>query len=108
MRNPANMDGQISIKGAEEATEITAAIREAVGPSIELLIDAHGKYNVPTAIDLARRLEPYDIFWFEEPCPPDNIDAILEVKNNTTIPVVTGEAHYTRNGFREIFDKRAV
>ena len=102
--NAAYMDGQISIKGAEEATEITAAIREAVGPSIELLIDAHGKYNVPTAIDLARRLEPYDIFWFEEPCPPESYHALKQVREKINLKISVGERLYTRFEFIPIFE----
>jgi galactonate dehydratase len=91
-----------------EAADTVGKVREAVGPHVELLIEVHRRLAPVHAISAAKQMEKYNPYWFEEPCPPDNIDAILEVKNNTTIPVVTGEAHYTRNGFREIFDKRAV
>tara|TARA_B100000029_G_scaffold103457_2_gene93927 strand:+ start:7881 stop:9035 length:1155 start_codon:yes stop_codon:yes gene_type:complete len=90
------------------AANTVAKVREAVGPHVELLIEVHRRLAPVHAINAAKQMEQYSPYWFEEPCPPDNIDAILEVKNNTTIPVVTGEAHYTRNGFREIFDKRAA
>ena len=60
------------------------------------------------AIRVAKMIEKYDPYWFEEPCPPDNIDAIREVREATTIPVVTGEALYTRNDFREVLVKRAA
>ena len=91
-----------------EAANTVGKVREAVGPHVELLVEVHRRLAPVHAISAAKQMEKYNPYWFEEPCPPDNIDAILEVKNNTTIPVVTGEAHYTRNGFREIFDKRAV
>ena len=91
-----------------EAANTVGKVREAVGPQVELLVEVHRRLAPVHAISAAKQMEKYNPYWFEEPCPPDNIDAILEVKNNTTIPVVTGEAHYTRNGFREIFDKRAV
>ena len=91
-----------------EAANTVGKVREAVGPHVELLVEVHRRLAPVHAISAAKQMEKYNLYWFEEPCPPDNIDAILEVKNNTTIPVVTGEAHYTRNGFREIFDKRAV
>ncbi len=91
-----------------EAADTVGKVREAVGPDVELLIEVHRRLAPVHAISAAKQMEKYNPYWFEEPCPPDNIDAIREVKENTTIPVVTGEAHYTRNGFREIFDKRAV
>lgn len=91
-----------------EAAATVGKIREAVGPDVELLVEVHRRLAPMNAIRVAKEMEQYNPYWFEEPCPPDNIDAIKEVKENTTIPVVTGEAHYTRNGFREIFDKRAV
>ena len=91
-----------------EAAATVGKVREAVGPDIELLIEAHRRLAPMNAIRMAKSIEKYNPYWFEEPSPPDNIDAIREVKENTTIPVVTGEAHYTRNDFREIFDKRAV
>ncbi|MEX0762636.1 MAG: mandelate racemase/muconate lactonizing enzyme family protein [Dehalococcoidia bacterium] len=92
----------------EHATNVVKAVREAVGPRVELLIEVHRRLAPMNAIRVAKMLEPFHPYWFEEPCPPDNIDAIKEVKDNTTIPVVTGEALYTRNGFREVFDKRAA
>ena len=91
-----------------EAADTVGKVREAVGPEVELLVEVHRRLAPVHAISAAKQMEKYNPYWFEEPCPPDNIDAILEVKNNTNIPVVTGEAHYTRNGFREIFDKRAA
>ncbi len=61
------MKGEISPAGAALGADTIAAMREAVGPDVEILIDAHGNFNMLTAIRLARRLEPYDIGWFEEP-----------------------------------------
>lgn len=92
----------------KQAADTVGKVREAVGPDVELLIEVHRRLAPMNAIRVAKQMEQYNPYWFEEPCPPDNIDAIREVKDNTTIPVVTGEAHYTRNDFREIFDKRAV
>ena len=92
----------------EEAVSVVAAIREAVGPRVDLLVEVHRRLAPMNAIRVAKMIEKYNPYWFEEPCPPDNIPAIKEVKDNTTIPVVTGEALYTRNGFREVFDLRAA
>ena len=103
--NAHYIDGQISQRGMEEAWEITAAIREAVGPSIELLIDAHGKYNVPTAIDLCHGLEKSNIFWFEEPVPVESNHALRQVREKINAKISVGERIFTRWEFIEVFEK---
>ena len=80
-------DGQISAAGEQLGYDIVAAVREAVGPQHEILIDAHGHYNVPTAIRLANNLfEQSNIAWFEEPVPPESYDALREVREHTAAP----------------------
>ena len=76
-----------------------AAIRDAVGPDIEVLIDAHALYNVPTAVRLANRLAPYAITWFEEPCPPESYDALEQVRAQIGTRISVGERLYTRYEF---------
>ena len=63
-----------------------AAIREAVGPGIEIYIDAHGRFDLPTAVRLANRLAPYRIGWFEEPVPPEKRGAAMRLVNPAYIP----------------------
>ncbi len=92
----------------DEAVQVVSAVRDAVGPSVDLLIEVHRRLAPMNAIRVARRLEPLAPYWFEEPCPPDDLAAIKEVKENTTIPVVTGEAMYTMNEFRDVCSSRAV
>ena len=92
----------------EQAAAIVGAVREAVGPRVELLVEVHRRLAPMNAIRVARMIEPYRPYWFEEPCPAENLDAIREVKDATTIPVVTGEALYTRTGFREALERRAA
>lgn len=92
----------------DEAVKVVAAIRDAVGPDVELLVEVHRRLSPMAAINVAKRLEPLNPYWFEEPCPPDDITAIKEVKENTTIPVVTGEAMYTLTEFRDVCGTRAV
>ena len=92
----------------DEAVNVVGAIREAVGPEVELLVEVHRRLSPMAAINVAKRLEPLNPYWFEEPCPPDDITAIKEVKENTTIPVVTGEALYTLTEFRDVCGSRAV
>ncbi|MGF1617479.1 MAG: mandelate racemase/muconate lactonizing enzyme family protein [Acidimicrobiia bacterium] len=93
-------DGQISATGENLGYDIVRAIREAVGPDVEILIDAHGNYNVPTAVRLANRL--YDeskIAWFEEPLPPEGIDGMASVRKQVRAPICVGERLFTRWDF---------
>ena len=92
----------------DEAVSVVAAIRDAVGPDVELLVEVHRRLSPMAAIDVAKRLEPLRPYWFEEPCPPDDVAAIKEVKEKTTIPVVTGEAMYTLSEFRDVCGTRAA
>lgn len=99
------LTGQISPAGEEEGVAIVAAMREAVGPQVAILIDAHGHYNVPTAVRLARRLEPYGIGWFEEPVPPESPQALRAVREQLTVPICVGERLYTRWDFVPVFEQ---
>jgi len=101
------VDGEISHEGEQLGMDIIAAIREAVGPQIEILIDAHGRYNVPVAIRLANRLfEQSKIGWFEEPVNPESYQALRQVRENTAAPICVGERLYTRWEFVPVFEQR--
>lgn len=76
-------------------------IREAVGDKADILFGTHGQMTTSSAIRLARRLEPYDPLWFEEPCPPDQMAALGKVASATSIPVAAGERLTTRQEFHE-------
>ncbi|HYF20531.1 MAG TPA: mandelate racemase/muconate lactonizing enzyme family protein [Ramlibacter sp.] len=91
-----------------QAVEVVKAIRTAVGPKVDLLLDIHRRLAPTTAIQLSREVEPYGIYWFEEPCPSENLEAIAEVRAATSIPVVTGEALYGRAGFRDVLRRRCA
>jgi galactonate dehydratase len=88
--------GHITRQGVRDGADLTAAMREAIGPETELLIDLHGNFNVATALDCIRALEPYDIGWFEEPVPPEGLDALRQIRRQTTAPLCAGERLYTR------------
>jgi galactonate dehydratase len=105
-RHTAYLDGQIPIEAEEHGVELIAAIREAIGPRVELLIDAHAMYNVPTAIRLATRLAPYNIGWFEEPVPPESYDALAQVRDQVPTRICVGERLHTRFEFIPIFQRR--
>jgi len=101
------VDGIISQEGEQLGYDIIAAIREAVGPQIEILIDAHGRYNVPVAIRLSNNLyEQSRIGWFEEPVNPESYQALRQVRENTAAPICVGERLYTRWEFVPIFEQR--
>ena len=84
------------------------AVREAVGPNVELLIEAHGKLNVNNAIRAGRMLEELDPYWFEEPVDPENVEAMAKVAAEINIPIATGERLYTKFGFRELLARQAA
>jgi len=90
------------------AVENLRAVREAVGPKVDLLIEVHRRLAPMHAIRVARKMEEFDPFWYEEPVPSENIQALAEVKARINIPVVTGEALYTKAAFREVFEERAA
>ncbi len=93
------------------SVEIVSAVRAAIGPDAELFIEMHGRFAVHTAIDLCHRLAPYRPGWFEEPVPPENTRALLEVRRAVAplgIPVAAGERLFTRFLFLDLFSERAV
>ena len=80
------------------------AIREAVGDRADILFGTHGQMATSSARRLAARLEPHDPLWFEEPCPPDQMEALAEVAASTSIPIAAGERLTTRVEFRQALD----
>ena len=93
----------------EKATvENVRAVREAVGPDIDILLDMHRRLAPMHAIRIAREIGSYDPFWYEEPVLAENVDALAAAKRDIDIPVVTGEELYTKFEFREVFEKQAA
>ncbi len=87
---------------------IVEAVRDAVGPDIDLMLDVHGRLNVPTAIAMSRALERFDLTWMEEPLPPESIDALADVRAKSAIPIAAGERYFEPERFAELIAKRAV
>ena len=98
------LSGKLSAEAEHLGTERIAAIRQAIGPDIEILIDCHGRFNVSTAIRLAKALEPYDIFWFEEPVPVESHHALRQVRDKVSAPICVGERLHTRWEFVPILE----
>ncbi len=85
-----------------------AAIRDAVGPEVDVTVDFHRAVSPAMAKLLLKELEPLKPFFVEEPAHPENVDALLEITRSTAIPIATGERHTTRWGFRELVEKKAA
>ena len=98
----------VSREVLEQAVENVRAVREAVGPDVDVLIEAHRRLPPMHARWLASEVEQFRPFWFEEPVLAENIDALAAVKREISIPVVTGEELYTKFEFREVFEKQAA
>ncbi|MBO67794.1 MAG: isomerase [Acidiferrobacteraceae bacterium] len=90
---------ELSLHELNRSEHSIKCIREAVGDKADILVGTHGQMTTSSAIRLAKRLEPYDPLWFEEPCPPDQLDAIAKVARSTSIPVATGERLTTKKEF---------
>jgi L-alanine-DL-glutamate epimerase-like enolase superfamily enzyme len=85
-----------------------AAAREAIGPDIELMCDAHGTYTVSEAKRFCRMTEDFNIAWFEEPVTADDKRGLSEIRASTDIPIATGENESTRFAFRDLAELRAA
>ncbi len=98
---------QISNADLTNALECVAAVREAVGDKIDLLIEGHGRFDVPTGIKIAKELEQFKPMWFEEPVPPNNLEALKAVRDKSPVAISAGERLYTRFDYNELFRTRA-
>jgi galactonate dehydratase len=97
LANDRYLDGRIERDQLREAIELTALIREAAGPGVELLIDAHGRFDVPNAIRIGQALDELgDIHWYEEPVPPESYRALEQVRAQVRVPISVGERLHTR------------
>ncbi len=82
-------------------------LREAVGPEIDIMVDFHGRTTTGQAIEYIRAIEEYHPLFCEEPVPPENVDALLEVRRSVRVPIATGERLVTRWEFRRVCELQA-
>jgi L-alanine-DL-glutamate epimerase-like enolase superfamily enzyme len=97
--------------GAQEMTHVISlieGIRGALGYEIDLAIDCHGQFDLPSAITLAKAVEPLRLLWLEEPVPSENVSALAQVRASSSTVICTGENHYTRFEFLELIANKAV
>jgi galactonate dehydratase len=105
MHRHGYLDGEMSKAGERRAADLTALVRETAGPDVDILIDAHGRFNVPTAIRLCRTLEDAgNIDWFEEPVPVESYRALRQVREKVSAAISVGERLHTRWEFVPIFE----
>ena len=97
-----------SLKMIRHVAKIFRAIRDAVGDELEVGIGTHGQFSTAVAIRVAKELEEFSPFWFEEPVPPENIDELARVAAHTSIPIATGERLVTKFEFAELLKKQAA
>ena len=98
----------ITRKQLDIAKNRIKAIRDSVGDDIDLMIEAHGRFNTRTAIKIANELEAYDPFWFEEPVPEEDIISMGEVRRDSPVPIATGERIISKNRFWELLTNRSA
>ncbi len=98
----------VAAKEMSHIIELIRATREAIGFEVDLAIDCHGQFDVPSAITLAKAVEDLRLMWLEEPVPAENIDALAQVKASTSTVICSGENQYTRFEFLELLQRQAV
>lgn len=99
---------KIGLGSLKKDLERIESVKDAIGEEVLLMVDANHCYNVPTAITLGRRLEKMDIYWFEEPISPEDVDGYIEVTRTLDIPIAGGENEFTKFSFRDLIVRRAM
>jgi len=89
------------------AFEVTKAVRDAIGPDMDMMIETHAMLNTRTALVMAERLAPLGVTWYEEPVGPENANTLRAIRERVTpsVPLCVGERHYTRHGFRPVLEQ---
>lgn len=105
---PPNWSMFLSREEQDYTIERIRAVREAVGPDIDLMLDAHRRMSAYDTVRLARSLEEYDLYWYEEPVSSKNVELLADVKSQIRQRVVTGEELYTKAEFRRVFELGAA
>ncbi|MFC3803236.1 mandelate racemase/muconate lactonizing enzyme family protein [Cohnella sp. GCM10012308] len=85
-----------------------AAVRQAVGPDVDILIEGHNRFSVHTALQFAEAMAPHSPTWFEAPVPPSRISSVVEVARRSPVPIACGEDYYNREQFAELLKHDAV
>ncbi|MDO5580484.1 MAG: galactonate dehydratase [Planctomycetia bacterium] len=92
----------------KEAIRCVEKVYEAAQGKTEILIEGHGRFDLPTATRIAHALEPFNILWFEEPIVPDTMEALADFRSRVRVPIAFGERLYGANSFRTLLESRAA
>ena len=102
---PGGMD---TLEEAESGLACMRAVRDAIGPDVDLLIDCHSRFSVRGALAVADALRELNLYWFEQPVPESDMDAVVEVQQGCGLRTAGGEQRMLRRGFCEVFERRAM
>ena len=102
------VDRSISPAELRGIIDAVAAVREAIGPDVDLAIDCHARYNVADALRIAYEVEPFKLMWLEDPVPPRNVETMAKVTAKARVPICTGESLHGRHGFQDLVTKQAA
>src|SRR6185436_19237163 len=97
----------MSIGHIKKFASLMEKLRLALGDAVDIMIDFHGRTYPAMAIAYIKAVEEYRPYFCEEPVPPENVDALLQVRQSVRVPIATGERLVTRHQFREVFEKAA-
>ena len=101
----APIEGLRPIRYAEKCV---GAMRDAVGDDVDIMVDCHARPSPRMGVLFAKALEPFGLYWFEEPCWPENVDGLAEVQRSVTTPIATGERFVGAHAFKELLEKRGA
>lgn len=99
---------EITRSELRRSVAVVEAVREVVGPDVQILVEMHGRFTASAAARVAQAFEPLEPEWLEEPTPPENADALRRVRAATTLPIATGERVHTLHDFREFIESGCV
>jgi galactonate dehydratase len=110
-RDPARFDAvnfTASNGEIDRMVKWVSHVRESIPSNIDLACDMHGRYDAPTGKKVAKALEPFRLMWLEEPVPPEDIDAMADIRHSTSTPIACGENLYLRWGYTQLLQNKAV
>jgi galactonate dehydratase len=99
---------ELTLEEQARAVDLVAAVRDAIGPERDIMLEMHGRFNPATAILMANKLEKFRLAWIEEPVPPENLLELKRVAERVSIPIAVGERMHTLTEYRTLLDLQAV
>jgi len=105
---PAPWRTYIPKEHERRAVSVVKAVRDAVGPDVDILIEQHRRLAPMHAIRLDKKLAEFDLYWMEESCQAEYPDELAQIRREIGVPMVIGEATYTKTGFRPLLEKRSA